>query len=339
MKAIGLREYLPIENIDALQDVELEKPVASGRDILVAVSAVSVNPVDTKVRAPKPLLEKAPRVLGYDAVGTVVDVGDAVSLFKVGDKVFYAGDITRPGTNSEFHLVDERIVGFAPKSQSDEKIAAMPLTAITAYEALFDRMHISKTADNSQRSILIIGGAGGVGSVAIQLAKSLAGLRVVATASKESSRQWCMGLGADAVVNHYDALVPACAQLGFTEFDYILCLNNTDRHFPAMAELIKPQGAICTVVENEKPLDVHLLKSKSASFAWEFMFTRAMFQTDDMLEQHHLLNEIASLMDRGLIQSTLNTVLQPINAENLREAHRLLESGAMQGKLVVKDWS
>ena len=335
MKAIGLTRYLPISDPQALVDVEIDKPAASGHDLLVKVEAIAVNPVDTKVRAPKDKVEDAPRVLGWDAAGTVAAVGPDVTLFKVGDPVFYAGSITRPGANSEFHLVDERIVGHKPASLDFPNAAALPLTAITAWEALFDRLGVSPKGDDAGRSVLIIGGAGGVGSIGIQLAKVLAGLTVIATASRPESEAWCRRLGADHIIDHRADIPAQLRKLGFDAVDYILCYNDPDRHFPAMAEAIAPQGKICSIVENAGELPVGALKSKSATFVWEFMFTRAMFGTPDMIAQHRLLNEVARLIDAGRLQTTVGENLGTINAANLRRAHAQLEGGQTIGKLVL----
>ncbi|TXI86928.1 MULTISPECIES: zinc-binding alcohol dehydrogenase family protein [unclassified Cupriavidus] len=335
MKAIGLTRYLPISDPQSLVDVELPQPVATGHDLLVRIEAIAVNPVDTKVRAPKDKVEDAPRVLGWDAAGTVAAVGPDVTLFRVGDPVYYAGSITRPGTNSEFHLVDERIAGHKPATLDFAHAAALPLTAITAWEALFDRLGVSASGQDAGRSVLIIGGAGGVGSIGIQLAKVLAGLTVIATASRPESEAWCRRLGADHTIDHRGDMPAQLRKLGFEHVDYILCFNDTDRHFAAMAEAIAPQGKICSIVENAGPLAVGALKSKSATFVWEFMFTRAMFGTPDMIEQHRLLNEVARLIDAGRLQTTLGENLGPINAANLRRAHALLEGGQTIGKLVM----
>jgi zinc-binding alcohol dehydrogenase family protein len=338
MKAVGLIRYLPIEDEDSLLNYDLPIPKAYSFDLLVKVDAISVNPVDTKIRSPKPDIEDNPKVLGWDAVGTVVKTGDATRLFKEGDRVFYAGDITRPGCNSEYHLVDERIVGRAPKSLSNAQTAAMPLTSLTAWEALFERLGISLEEDNSQKTLLIIGGAGGVGSIATQLAARVAGLKVVTTASKKGSIEWCVHFGAKHVVNHYDDIQQQMSTLGYDSADYILCCNNTDQHFEAMCDIIKPQGRICSIVDNSQPLPLERLKPKSASFSWEFIFTRAKFKTDDMIEQHHILNEVSRLLDEGILESTLTKTHTPINAETLKHAHQLLEAGAMMGKLVLEGW-
>jgi len=338
MKAIGLTKYLPVEDEKSLQDIELAKPEAKGRDLLVRVNAISVNPVDTKVRAPKEQVEATPRILGWDAAGEVVAVGQQVTHFAVGDQVYYAGDITRSGSNSEFQLVDERIVGKKPASLSFTEAAALPLTSITAWEALFERLQISVQGDDAGKSILIIGGAGGVGSIAIQLAKQLAKLNVIATASRPESQQWCLDRGADSVINHHQSLDDELLAIDKPLVDYILCLNSTDQHWSAMAKVIKPQGKICSIVDTSN-VDLSLLKSKSATFVWEFMFTRSMYKTPDMIEQQRLLNNVAELIDKGVIVTTANTLLHPINAENLRKAHKMIEQGNAIGKLVLSDWA
>jgi zinc-binding alcohol dehydrogenase family protein len=335
MKAIGLTRYLPISDPESLVDIELDKPTPTGRDLLVKIEAIAVNPVDTKVRAPKDKVEAAPRVLGWDAAGVVEAVGPEVTLFKAGDPVYYAGDITRQGANSEFHLIDERIVGAKPKSLDFTCAAALPLTTITAWEALFERLRVSAEGKDAGKSVLIIGGAGGVGSIGIQLAKRVAKLQVIATASRPESAKWAEDLGADYIVNHFGDIPKQMKDIGFPQVDYVLIFNDTDKHFPAAAEVIKPQGGIATIVENAKPVPVELLKSKSAAFHWEFMFTRAMFKTPDMIEQHKLLSEVARLIDAGTIRTTVGRELGKFNAANLREAHRLLEEGRTVGKLVL----
>ncbi|NKI69173.1 zinc-binding alcohol dehydrogenase family protein [Collimonas pratensis] len=338
MKAIALTRYLPIDNPESLVDVQLDQPVPQGRDLLVAIKAIAVNPVDVKVRAPKDTVEKSPRVLGWDAAGVVQAVGPEVSRFKVGDRVFYAGDITRPGSNSEFQLVDERIAGNMPQTLSFEQAAALPLTAITAWEALFDRLKVPPRSSAPAKSLLIIGGAGGVGSIAIQLAVKVAGLKVIATASRPESAQWVRELGAQHVINHFGDLPAQLKKQGFDSVDYVLILNDTDRHFPAAAAAVAPQGMICTIVENAAPLDVSLLKAKSAGFIWEFMFTRSMFQTADMQEQGKLLDQVAQLIDQKTLVTTVSQVLSPISAANLRQAHATLETGRVIGKIVLKDF-
>ncbi|MDQ9170450.1 zinc-binding alcohol dehydrogenase family protein [Oxalobacteraceae bacterium R-40] len=339
MKAIALQKHLPIEHPESLIDIDLPKPQPAGRDLLVAIKAISVNPVDTKVRSANNPPPDEPRVLGWDASGIVEAVGPDVTFFKPGDKVFYAGDLTRPGSNSEFQLVDERIVGPMPASLSFEEAAALPLTAITAWEALFDRLKVAMPVSAlPRRSILIIGAAGGVGSIGVQLAAKIAGLDVIATASRPKTEQWVRDLGARHVVNHQKDVVEQVRALGYRYVDYVLILNNTDQHFNAAAELILPQGMICTIVENKGELDVGLLKSKSAGFIWEFMFTRSMFQTPDMAQQNVLLTEIARLIDQGILRTTVQQVLSPIHAQTLRQAHAMIESGKTIGKIVLKDF-
>lgn len=339
MKAIGLTKYLPIADPASLVDVELPRPEAEGHDLLVSVRAISVNPVDTKVRAPKDGVEDPPRVLGWDAAGVVEAVGPVVTLFAPGDEVFYAGSITRPGTNSELHLVDERIVGNKPKSLGFAEAAALPLTSITAWEALFDRMGISREGASAGRSVLVIGGAGGVGSIAIQLAKRVAGLEIIATASRDESRNWCLELGADHVVNHRGGIAAQLEAIGFAGVDYVLCLNDTDGHWKTMTRVVAPQGHICSIVETSAPVDLGLLKEKSAAFSWELMFTRSMFGTPDMIEQHRLLDEVSRLVDSGELRSTTGQVVGRIDAANLRKAHAQIETGRAIGKLVLEGWS
>ncbi len=337
MKAVGLKAYLPVTDENSLVDISLPLPQPGGWDLLVQVHAVSVNPVDTKVRSPKAKVEENYRVLGWDAAGTVVAIGDQVELFKVGDQVYYAGDITRAGSNSEYQLIDERIVGKKPETLGFAEAAALPLTAITAAEGMFERLHINK--DNSAgKSLLIIGGAGGVGSIAIQLAKQLPELRIIASASRSESNDWCKSLGADDVVNHQRDLVDEVRALGIEHVDYIFCLNATARHWAAMCELIRPQGTICSIVEPEAPLDINLLKTKSAGFVWEFMFTRSRYQTADMIEQHNILNRLSRLIDDGKIKTSLAKTLSPISAANLRAAHAEIEAGKTIGKIVLSDW-
>jgi len=340
MKAVGLTRYLPINDPQSLLDIDLPKPAPRDRDLLVRVEAVSVNPVDTKVRCSKgpDAIESPQRVLGWDAAGVVEAISPAVTLFKLGDEVFYAGDITRPGSNSEFQLVDERIVGRKPRTLSFAEAAALPLTAITAWEAFFDRLGVDHNGGNRGQSVLIIGGAGGVGSIAIQLAK-IAGLVVVTTASRLQTREWVLSLGADEVLDHRQPLKFQLAAAGHGEVDFIANFNNTDAYWSAMADMIRPQGRIVSIVENEKPLDLNLLKSKSATFVWEFVFTRSMFQTPDMEAQGQLLNQIAELVDSGKLRTTLTNPISPINAVNLRTAHAQLESGRSIGKIVLTGWN
>ena len=339
MKAVGLYRYLPIDDPESLLDIELPQPVAAGHDLLVRIHAIAVNPIDTKVRKPKDLVEVAPRILGWDAAGEVVATGRECTLFKPGDKVYYSGDVTRPGCNAEYQLVDERIAGHMPASLSFEQAAALPLTSVTAWESLFDRLGIAKDpAQNQGKSILIIGAAGGVGSIAIQLAKQVAGLAVVATASRPETSAWVSELGADHVVDHTRSLVEEFRAKNLAPADYIFCCSFTDAYFHSMVELIKPQGKICAIVDALKPLEMTLLKAKSATFVWESMFTRSMFKTPDMIEQHKILERVAELIDQGILKTTLNEVISPINASNLREVHAKLESGSAIGKIVLSGW-
>jgi NADPH2:quinone reductase len=337
MKAVGLYKYLPIDDPESLIDVEISKPEARGRDLLVRVRAVSVNPVDTKVRSPKDKVETEPKILGWDAAGVVEAVGEEVSLFKPGDEVYYAGDITRPGCDAEYHLVDERIVGRKPRNLSFEEAAAMPLTTLTAMEALFDRMGVPQSSGDSGRSLLVIAGAGGVGSIAIQIARKLAGLRVIATASRPETESWCRELGADEVIDHRKPFKEELKRVGAGEVDYILCAANTELHLQNMADAIKPQGRICLIVgvKGGQPVPINLFQSKSAALCWELMFTRPQFQTPDMRVQHDYLDEAAGLLEDGTLRHTMRESYGPLNAERLRKAHAALESGRMVGKLVL----
>ena len=337
MRAVGLYRYLPIEDPESLLDVEVPTPEACGRDLLVRVKAVSVNPVDTKVRAPKEAVETQPRILGWDAAGVVEAVGDGVSLFAVGDEVYYAGSIVRPGCDSELHLVDERIVGRKPRNLSFEETAAMPLTTLTAWEVMFDRMAIPRAGEGPAASVLIIGGAGGVGSIAIQIAKRVAGLRVIATASRGESADWCRSLGADEIIDHHQPFAEQLKRLGEPEVDYILCFNSTEKHVQNMADVIKPQGKIGCIVgaKGNAPIPTSIFMRKSVAWCWELMFTRAEFQTPDMQAQHDILNAAADLYENGTLRTTLRENLGPLNAENLRRAHAALESGSTIGKLVL----
>ena len=334
MKAVGLTHYLPITDSNAFLDVELPKPTPSGRDILVAVKAVSVNPVDTKVRSAKDGVEDPPRILGWDASGVVEAIGPEVTLFEVGDEVYYAGDITRSGSNAEFQLLDERIVGVKPKSLNFAEAAALPLTTITAYEAFFDRLGIDRDGKNKGQSVLIIGAGGGVGSIGIQLAKA-AGLVIIATASRPETTSWVKELGADHVINHREPMVEQVRDLGFEHVDHVAIFNDM-RHWETAVELIRPEGGIVSIDNTDQPMPMAGMKMKAASLHWEFMFARAMHQTPDMIEQHNLLSYVAEEIDAGRIRTTLDQVLSPINAANLREAHRLIETGQAKGKIVVE---
>jgi zinc-binding alcohol dehydrogenase family protein len=336
MKAVGLRNYLSIDHPESLLDVDLPEPVPSGYDLLVAVKAIAVNPVDTKERIRGTKTESPPRVLGWDAAGVVQAVGDKVSLFRPGDEVFYAGDITRAGCNAELQLVDERIVGRKPKSVSFAEAAALPLTSLTAWEALFDRLRIDTQGAHRNRTVIMVGGAGGVGSIATQLAKRVAGLRVIATASRPESEAWCRELGADEIIDHSRDIVAQLQTKGIAGVDYALITHEPDRHFPPLANALLPQGLIASILPFAQPPDLSLLFRKSSGIVWELMFTRAMFKTPDMIEQHHILNRVADLLDARDIRSTLKEVLGKINAANLKRAHAQLESGRSIGKLVLE---
>jgi NADPH2:quinone reductase len=335
MKAVGYRKSLPITEKEALLDVELPVPVPGPRDLLVAVKAVSVNPVDTKVRMRAAPSAGETKVLGWDAAGVVERVGAAVTLFKPGDAVFYAGSIARPGTNAEYHLVDERIVGRKPASLSFAEAAALPLTAITAWELLFDRLGLRPGKPADAGSLLVIGGAGGVGSILIQLARRLTGLTVIATASRPETRAWCLELGAHHVIDHAEPLAAGLARIGLPQVPYVAGLTATDRHFPAIVEIIRPQGRFA-LIDDPPTLDINPLKRKSVSVHWEFMFTRAVFETEDMIAQHRLLNEVADLVDAGLLRTTLAERFGAIAADNLKRAHALIESGRSRGKIVLE---
>jgi zinc-binding alcohol dehydrogenase family protein len=335
MRAIGYRKSLPIDQAEALIDLDIDKPAPQGRDLLVQVKAISVNPVDTKVRkraAPKD--GEPPKILGYDAAGVVAAVGPEVTLFQPGDEVWYAGSIIRPGTNSEFHLVDERIVGHKPKSLDFAAAAALPLTSITAWEMLFDRFAIARGRGEG-KSLLIIGGAGGVGSIAIQLARTLTKLTVIATASRPETQSWCKELGAHHVIDHSKPMVEQLKERGHRFVDYIFGVTQSDQHFDTIVDAIAPQGKF-GLIDDPKPLDTSKFKGKSASVHWEAMFTRSTFQTPDMEEQHRLLSEVARMVDDGTIRTTVQENLGVINAANLRRAHAMIESGRTRGKIVLE---
>jgi len=337
MKAVGYRKSLPIDAPDALIDFETDKPEPRGRDIRVAVKAISANPVDYKVRKRAEPPAGETKILGFDAAGIVDAVGPDTSLFKPGDEVWYAGSIQRQGTNSEFHLVDERIVGHKPKTLSFAQSAALPLTSITAWELLFDRLGVAPGKSVDPRTLLIIGGAGGVGSILIQLARRLTGLTVVATASRPESSKWCLDLGAHHVIDHSKSMKEQIAALKVPPVSLIAGLTNTDQHFASLVDIVAPQGKI-GLIDDPASLNANLLKGKAVSLHWESMFTRSSFQTDDMIAQHNLLEDVASLIDNGVLRTTLDKVLGKINATNLKQAHTLLEGGRSTGKLVLEGW-
>ena len=333
MKAVGYFKSLPINDSASLTDLELPTPTLRPNDLLVRISAISVNPVDTKVRVSRAPKNNQPEILGWDAVGIVEAMGPVVSNFAVGDRVYYAGEINRPGANSELHAVDERLVAKAPISIDDGHAAALPLTSITAYELLFDRLGIVK-GNGAGKTILIIGGAGGVGSILIQLVRQLTHLQIIATASRQETRQWCLELGAHAVIDHTRPIAEELSAIGIGEVDYVAALTQTQQHFDQIVESIKPQGKLA-VIDDMDGLNLMKLKAKSISLHWELMFTRSIFQTPDMAEQGVLLAEIAKLVDTGRLRSTASSNFGHINAENLRRAHTLVESGKAHGKVVL----
>ena len=337
MKAVGYKKSLPIESAEALIDFEAARPEPKGRDIRVAVKAISANPVDYKVRKRAAPPEGEFKILGFDAAGIVDAVGPEVTLFKPGDEVFYAGSILRQGTNSEFHLVDERIVGCKPKTLSFGQAAALPLTSITAWELLFDRLGAVPGKSVDPRTLLIIGGAGGVGSILVQLARRLTGLTVVATASRPESQKWCLDLGAHAVVDHTTAMKEQIEKLKAPPVALVASLTNTDQHYKALADIMAPQGKY-GLIDDPPDFNVAAFKGKSISVHWESMFTRSSFQTPDMIGQHNLLNDVAGLVDKSVVKTTLGENFGTINAANLKRAHALLESGKSRGKIVLEGW-
>ena len=332
MKAIGYTQAGPITAPNSLIEFLVEPPKLGPYDLLIEVRGISVNPVDVKLRAANAPGDQ-PGILGYDATGVVLKVGSKVSKFSVGAEVFYAGDITRPGTNAEFHVVDERIVGKKPKSLGFAEAAGMALTSITAWELLFDSLRIPEGGETGEE-LLIIGAAGGVGSILIQLAKKLTGLTVIATASRPETTTWTQKMGADHVINHRGSLTDQLKELGL-EPKYVASLNATDQHFPAILELIKPRGTVA-LIDDPGPLDIMLGKRKALTFSWELMFTRSMYQTKDMERQHQLLNRVAEMIDKGEIQSTVTNNLGKLSVENLKAAHLQQESGRVIGKNVLE---
>ncbi|GGZ82140.1 MAG: NADPH:quinone reductase [Alteromonadaceae bacterium] len=339
MKAIGYTKSLPISNPESLIDLELTQPIASGHDLLVKVKSIAVNPADYKVRLGMAPAEGESKVIGWDAVGEVVATGESANHFAPGDIVYYAGDITRQGANAEYQLVDERIVGFKPKSLSDSEAAALPLTAITAWEILFEHLAIKQTTPESKETsdeiILVVGAAGGVGSILVQIAKAVTGATVIGTASRESSSAWIKKLGADYVIDHSKPLKAQIEALNIGEVTHVASLNSTDTYFEAYTDLLAPFGKIA-MIDDPEALDVTKLKMKSLSLHWEFMFARSMFNAADMQEQSALLNRVADLIDQGYIQTTVGQHMGTINAKNLRAAHAALEAGSAIGKIVLE---
>jgi NADPH2:quinone reductase len=322
--------------LTALRDTEASPPVAGPRDLLVRVEAVSVNPIDLKMARAKPAADGSPRVLGWDAAGTVSAVGQEVTGFRPGDRVYYAGSVLRPGCFSELHLVDERLAAPAPKSLSSVEAAALPLSGLAAWEALFERMHIRQQAGGMREGVLLVlGGAGGVGSIAIQLAAQLTDLHVIATASRAESRAYCLAMGAHAVIDHSAPMAPQLKALGRPQVNYVLCLADPAAVWPDLAQLLAPFGHACGLVEAAAPLDMNLLRAKSISFSWEGMFTRAMFKTPDMAEQGLILRKMAEAVDAGLLKTTLTQHLGPVDALHLMQAHALLSTQRTRGKICL----
>ncbi|MFT0621144.1 zinc-binding alcohol dehydrogenase family protein [Ectopseudomonas guguanensis] len=336
MKAVAYYQSLPAEHPEALQDVQLDAPSPGPHDLLVEVRAISVNPVDTKIRLGVAPENGAAKVLGWDASGVVQAVGSEVTLFQPGDRVFYAGAIDRAGANSELHLVDERIVGKMPQSLSFAEAAALPLTAITAWELLFERLQVAEGSTDQGQSLLIVGAAGGVGSILTQLARRLTGLTVIGTASRPETQAWVRELGAHHVIDHGKPLSEELARIGIGQVSHVASLTQTDQHYDQLVECLQPQGRLALIDDPLQPLDVMQLKRKSLSLHWELMFTRSLYQTADMIEQHRLLQRVAELVDSGVLKTTLGEHFGRINAANLRRAHALLESGKAKGKIVLE---
>jgi zinc-binding alcohol dehydrogenase family protein len=335
MKAIGYKTPSPIDTPGALLDITLPEPVAGGRDLLVEVKAISVNPVDYKVRSGSgPFPGEEYRVVGWDAAGIVKAVGPEVTLFQPGDEVYYAGSLARSGSNAEFHLVDERLVGHKPKSLDFVGAAALPLTTLTAWELLFDRLGVKPGKSIGSGNLLIIGAAGGVGSILTQLARRLTGLTVIGTASRPETQQWVREQGAHHVIDHSKSLLEQLKAIGIPQVEYIAALTGTDEHYAALVEALAPQGHL-GVIDDPKTLDAKPLKRKSAALHWELMFTRSLYSTPDMIGQHNILNEVADLVDAGIVRTTAAHSFGNINADNLRKAHELLESGRSHGKIVL----
>jgi zinc-binding alcohol dehydrogenase family protein len=336
MKAIGFSKNLPIEDADSLFAFDLPEPKATGRDLLVEVKAISVNPVDYKIRVRRPSEAGQRQILGWDATGIVRAVGENVTLFKPGDRVWYAGDLTRHGSNAELQLVDERIVGNMPESIGFADAAALPLTSITAWELLFDRLEIRPGKRPEGQRLLIVGAAGGVGSILTQIARRLTGATVIGTASRPETQAWVQAQGAHHVIDHSKSFVDELKRIGLPNVTHIASLNQTATHFDQYVEIIAPQGRIGLIDDPETPLDFYKLKPKSVSLHWELMFTRSLFQTGDMIAQHQLLDEVASLVDAGVIRPTVGEHFGTINVNNLKRAHKLLETGKTRGKIVLE---
>lgn len=335
MKAIGYQHSLPVDDVNSLIDVELPDPTPGPRDLLVEVRAISVNPVDTKIRMRVQPEAGQHQVLGWDVAGVVRAVGNEVTLFQPGDEVFYAGALDRPGANSELHLVDERIVGRKPASLDFAAAAALPLTSITAWELLFERLQIREGKDDRDQRLLIVGAAGGVGSILTQLSRQLTGLQIIGTASRRETQDWVRELGAHEVIDHSQPLAAELQRVGIADVTHVASLTHTDLHLPQIVEALQPQGRLA-LIDDPASLDISLLKRKSLSLHWEFMYTRSLYQTPDMIAQHQLLNRVAELIDSGVLKTTLGEHYGTINAANLRRAHAFIESGKAKGKIVLE---
>ncbi|WLQ13575.1 zinc-binding alcohol dehydrogenase family protein [Hahella aquimaris] len=337
MKAIGYLQAQPIEHPESLLDITLPDPQPQGRDLLVEIKAVAVNPVDVKVRRSSSAEGDAHKVIGWDASGVVKAVGDQVSLFKPGDEVYYAGSIARPGTNSELHLVDERIVGRKPSNIGFAEAAALPLTAITAWEILFERLEIGKQSDAAGPArLLVVGAAGGVGSIMLQLARKLTDAVIIGTASRQETRDWALAMGAHHVIDHRLPLHEELKRIGIDSVTHVASLTHTEKHYGSIVEALAPQGRLALIDDPSTPIDIMPLKRKSLSLHWEMMFTRSLYETADMIEQHRLLNRVAELVEEGAVRTTLKQNLGKINAENLKRAHSLIESDTAIGKIVLE---
>jgi zinc-binding alcohol dehydrogenase family protein len=338
MKAIGLIHNSPVENPECLLDLDIPSPAPGPRDLLVRVEAISVNPIDTKIRLARPPKKGVPTILGYDAAGTVESIGEEVKRFQVGDAVYYAGTLNRPGSNAQYQVVDERIVGHKPKSLVWAEAASIPLTVLTAWEGLFFQLGIDLEGKNIRQSLLLIGASGGVGSMVIQLAK-IAGLRLIATTSSPESEEWCRNLGAEFTVNYLHPLPKQLEEIGCRNVDFIFNAAHTTIYWETMAKVIAPLGSICCLVDAKEPVDLNLLKSKAVRFAWEFMFTRASLESPKIDEQGAILDRVAKLLDAGKIRPVVQETLSPICARTLREAHARIESGKTKGKIVLTGWN
>ncbi|KQP96725.1 zinc-binding alcohol dehydrogenase family protein [Methylobacterium sp. Leaf117] len=334
MKAVGFHTSLPITEPEALIDLDLPEPDLRPRDLRVRIQAISVNPVDVKVRGRVTAEPGRPHILGYDAVGIVAATGPEVRLFQPGDAVFYAGALDRPGTNAEFHAVDERLVGLAPKTLTPQQAAALPLTALTAWELLFDRLRVPYGVMAGSDALLIVNGAGGVGSILTQIARRLTGLTIIATASRPETEAWCRAMGAHHVIDHRQPLDQELARIGIPQVRYAASLAGSDQHRDALVAALAPQGALA-LIDDPETFDIVPFKRKSLSVHWELMFTRSLFGTPDMDQQHRILTEVSRLVDAGLLRSTFREEMGPINAANLRRAHAAQESGRSIGKTVL----